>query len=84
MLNAMVYSAVVVVQMMKIVQRIMGTVYLGQVKPDTNLKNVILFLILHYYLDIMMLVYWYMSQTFKNIGGWDMELKDHMSTFPSM
>ena len=37
MLNVMVYSAVVVVQMMEIAQRVIETIYQRQVKPDNGL-----------------------------------------------
>ena len=42
MLNAMVYSAVVVVQMMEIAQKVIETIYQRQVKPDNGLKYFIL------------------------------------------
>ena len=42
MLNAMVYSAVVVVQMMETAQNAIETIYQRQVKPDNGLKYFIL------------------------------------------
>ena len=42
MLNVMVYSAVVVVQMMEIAQKVTETIYQRQVKPDDGLKYFIL------------------------------------------
>ena len=41
-LNAMVYSAVVVVQLMEIAQKVIETIYQRQVKPDNGLKYFIL------------------------------------------
>ena len=42
MLNAMVYSAVAVVQMMEMAQKVIETLYQRQVKPDNGLKYFIL------------------------------------------
>ena len=42
MLNMMVYSAVVVVQMKEIAQKVIETIYQRQVKPDNGLKYFIL------------------------------------------
>ena len=50
MLNVMVYSAVVVVQMMEIAQKVIETIYQRQVKPDNGLKYFILI-----YMNILLL-----------------------------
>ena len=38
MLNVMVYSAVLVVQVMEMAQKVIETIYQRQVKPDNGLK----------------------------------------------
>ena len=42
MLNVMVYSAVALVQMMEIAQKVIETIYQRQVKPGNGLKYFIL------------------------------------------